>query len=31
MACINRYMFTPIDDEPLDDYFIGENPHAIVE
>ena len=31
MACINRYMFTPIDDEPLDDFFIGENPHAIVE
>ena len=31
MGCINRYMFTPIDDEPLDDYFIGENPHAIVE
>ena len=31
MACINRYMFTPIDDEPLDDYFIGENPHTIVE
>ena len=31
MACINRYMFTPIDDEPLDDYFSGENPHAIVE
>ena len=31
MGCINRYMFTPIDDEPLDDFFIGENPHAIVE
>lgn len=31
MGCINRYMFTPIDDEPLVDYFIGENPHAIVE
>ena len=31
MGCINRYMFTPIDDEPLDDFFIGENPHTIVE
>ena len=31
MGCINRYMFSPIYDEPLDDYFIGENPHAIVE
>ena len=31
MACMNRYMFEPIDDEPSDDYFIGENPHAIVE
>lgn len=31
MACINRYMFTPIDDEPLDDFFIGENPHSYVE
>ena len=31
MACMNRYMFEPIDDEPLVDYFIGENPHAIVE
>ena len=31
MGCINRYMFEPIDDEPLDDYFIGENPHSILE
>ena len=31
MACINRDMFEPMDDEPLVDYFIGENPHAIVE
>ena len=31
MGCINRYMFTPIDDEPLDDFFIGENPHTIIE
>ena len=31
MGCINRYMFEPMDDEPLVDYFIGENPHAIVE
>ena len=31
MGCINRYMFTPIDDEPLDDFFIGENPHSYLE
>lgn len=31
MGCINKYMFMPIDDEPLDDFFIGENPHTIVE
>lgn len=31
IGCINKYMFEPIDDEPLDDFFIGENPHAIVE
>ena len=31
MACINRYMFAPIYDEPYDDFFIGENPHSIVE
>ena len=31
MGCINRYMFTPIDDESLDDFFIGENPHSILE
>ena len=31
MGCINRYMFEPIDDEPLDDFFMGENPHSILE
>ena len=27
---INKYLFDPID-EPLDDFFIGENPHTIIE
>ena len=31
MECLNRYMFTAIDDEPLDDFFIGENPHSYLE
>ena len=28
---INKYLFDPIEDEPYDDYFIGENPHSILE
>ena len=31
MQCINKYIFELIDDEPLDDFFIGENPHSILE
>lgn len=30
IECINKYLFDPID-EPLDDFFIGENPHSIIE
>ena len=31
MADMTKYLFEPIDDEPLDDYFIGENPHSFLE
>ena len=30
IECVNKYLFDPID-EPLDDFFIGENPHSIIE
>lgn len=31
MADMTKYLFETIYDEPLDDYFIGENPHSILE
>ena len=31
MADMTKYLFEPIYDEPLDDYFMGENPHSILE
>ena len=31
MADMSKYLFEPIYDEPLDDYFMGENPHSILE
>ena len=31
MANMTKYLFEPIYDEPLDDYFIGTNPHNILE
>ena len=30
MADATKYLFEPIEDEPYDDYFIGENPHSWV-
>ena len=31
MADATKYLFEPIEDEPYDDYFLGENPHSWVE
>ena len=31
MQCINKYIFELIDNEPLDDFFIREGHHTIVE
>ena len=31
MADMAKYLFEPMYDEPFHDYFIGENPHSILE